>query len=58
MIVIRAKDAGMSASTWDAIVAGGILAADGAHVIYRVEGGRNGARVDRTSVERRPTLGP
>ena len=42
MIIIRAKEAGMSASTWDAIVGRGILVTDGVHVIYRVvESGRN-----------------
>ena len=41
VIIIRAKDAGISASTWDAIIGGGILAADGAHVVYRVESGRH-----------------
>ena len=41
VIIIRAKDAEISASTWDAITGGGILAADGAHVVYRVESGRH-----------------
>ncbi len=43
MIVIRAKDVGISPTTWDAILEGGILATDGAHVIYRVQGRRGGA---------------
>ena len=35
VIIVRAKDVGISPPTWDAILGGGILAADGAHVIYR-----------------------
>ena len=38
VIIIRAKDAGIGSTTWDAILGGGILATDGVHVIYRVEG--------------------
>jgi hypothetical protein len=38
VIIVRARDVGISPATWDAILAGGILATDGAHVIYRVEG--------------------
>lgn len=34
-IIIRARDAGISPATADAIAAGGVLAADSAHVIYR-----------------------
>ncbi len=41
VIIMRAKDVGISPTTWDAILGGGILATDGAHVIYRVEGRRN-----------------
>ncbi|MDQ3978231.1 MAG: hypothetical protein M3314_01575 [Actinomycetota bacterium] len=41
VIVMRAKDVGISPETWEAIRAGGILATDGTHVIYRVEGRRN-----------------
>jgi alpha-1,2-mannosyltransferase len=37
VIIIRAKDAGVSPTTWEAILEGGVLATDGAHVIYRVE---------------------
>lgn len=38
VIIMRAKDVGISPGTWDAVLAGGILASDGAHVIYRVQG--------------------
>ena len=34
VIIMRARDAGISAATWDEIVAGGILTTDGARVIY------------------------
>ena len=37
VIIMRAGDVGIGPTTWDAIVAGGVLARDGAHVIYRVE---------------------
>ena len=37
VIIIRAKDVGISPATWDAILGGGIIARDGAHVIYRVQ---------------------
>ena len=41
VIIVRAKDVGISPTTWEAILEGGILATDGAHVIYRVQGRRN-----------------
>ncbi|HEV2088896.1 MAG TPA: hypothetical protein VGR21_11355 [Cryptosporangiaceae bacterium] len=41
VIIMRATDVGVSSTTWDAILAGGILATDGVHVVYRVERGRN-----------------
>lgn len=41
VIIMRAQDVGVSPTTWDAIRAGGILATDGAHVVYRVDRGRN-----------------
>ena len=41
VIIMRAKDVGISAATWEAIRGGGILATDGAHVIYRVGGRRD-----------------
>jgi alpha-1,2-mannosyltransferase len=37
VIVIRAKEVGISPSTWDTIVVGGPLATDGTHTVYRVE---------------------
>jgi alpha-1,2-mannosyltransferase len=37
VIIIRAKDAGISPTTWGAILEGGILGTDGSHVIYRVQ---------------------
>lgn len=40
VIIIRAKDVGISPTTWDAIMGGGILATDGTHVIYGVQGRR------------------
>jgi len=39
VIIIRAGDVGISPTTWDAILGGGVLATDGIHVIYRVRGG-------------------
>jgi hypothetical protein len=41
VIIMRAKDAGISSTTWEAIRGGGILATDGAHFIYRVEDHRS-----------------
>ncbi|MCA1674257.1 MAG: hypothetical protein LC799_19395, partial [Actinobacteria bacterium] len=41
VIIMRAKDVGISPATWDAIVGGGVLATDGAYVVYRVEGRPN-----------------
>ena len=41
VIIMRAKDVGISPPTWEAIVGGGILATEGAHSIYRVDSGRN-----------------
>ena len=41
VIVVRAKAAGVSPTTWEAIRAGGVLATDGAHVVYRVQSARN-----------------
>ncbi|MDQ4071094.1 MAG: hypothetical protein M3203_16735, partial [Actinomycetota bacterium] len=38
VIIMRARDVGISPATWEAIVAGGILATDGAHVVYRGQG--------------------
>jgi alpha-1,2-mannosyltransferase len=40
VIIMRAKDAGISLTTWDAILGDGILATDGTHVIYAVKGER------------------
>ena len=40
VIIMRAKDAGISPGTWDAIVGGGILATDGMHVVYGVQARR------------------
>ena len=37
VIIMRARDAGISPTTWDAILGGGVLATDGTHVIYRVQ---------------------
>jgi alpha-1,2-mannosyltransferase len=41
VIIMRAKDVGISPITWDAILGGGMLATDGTHVIYGVERSRN-----------------
>jgi alpha-1,2-mannosyltransferase len=41
VIIMRAKDAGISSSTREAIVGGGILATDGVHSVYRVDSGRD-----------------
>jgi alpha-1,2-mannosyltransferase len=38
VVIMRAKDVGISPMTWNAIQAGGVLAADGSHVIYGVRG--------------------
>ena len=40
VIIMRANDVGISPSTWEAIVGGGILVTDGAHFIYRTGSGR------------------
>jgi hypothetical protein len=40
VIIMRAKDVGIGPTTREAILAGGILATDGTHVIYRVQGRR------------------
>ena len=37
VVIMRATDVGISPTTWDAVLRGGILATDGAHVVYRVE---------------------
>jgi alpha-1,2-mannosyltransferase len=40
VILVRARDVGISPMTWETIQAGGIFAADASHVIYRVQVGR------------------
>ena len=40
VIIMRAKQVGISSSTWEAIVSGDILATDGVHSIYRVDARR------------------
>ncbi len=40
VIIMRARDVGLSPTTWEAILGGGVLATDGAHVIYSVQGRR------------------
>jgi hypothetical protein len=40
VILMRARDAGVSPATWDAVRGGGILATDGTHVVYQVRGRR------------------
>ena len=37
VIILRANDVGLSPSTWDAILGGGILATDGTHVVHKVD---------------------
>ncbi len=39
VIILRSKDAGISPTTWDAILEGGILATDGSHIVFNVKSG-------------------